>query len=507
MRRTWIIAGLIVSAAAGAAAYKRASNWKEFHFIGTGLMADLAHPDAVIRTRSLSQLPHDLLKVPIARDVLTEDLAFYYEQHEDRMGLNGAIKRIAYEHDLGWSDRLLASVLDAPAEVAFWRDGKGALRHYALVLKRNALAKVLQEAATVAIKDAQLTSSGVIETAQGQAQVLALEVNPRRTLLLISLGDRLVVLSDPGLLHGEKGFEPAAQQAVRTWLEKDGSLTRDFALNDEQASASHTLAIGASTLAMGYGEFISGFKGLRFDYDNGWSTAVRVDAKHKTGLGDEALWRATPANPSACALLPIDWSLVRRVVNEAEDKPSLPDNAMATLEGAGVACWYNESNLYSPVFVARLTKGLPKRDAALQLLAVWAIDAKNATKHAGDATIWRNGKAALGASGDYVVFSPDSRLVEKALDTLARTHPSVADQMPASGTTLALLTPRPLSAMADREIRRVAGETDLQAVNTHLPSKMKALASYPPYRLELAAQSKARGEWLPVEWRALDAAK
>ncbi|MGZ3159331.1 MAG: DUF2138 family protein, partial [Burkholderiaceae bacterium] len=100
MRRTWIIVGLIVTATASAAIYQRGSNWKEFHFVGSRLKVDLAHPDALIRTTSLSKLPRDLLKVPIARDVLTEDLAFYYEQHEDRLGLSGAIKRIAYERKL-----------------------------------------------------------------------------------------------------------------------------------------------------------------------------------------------------------------------------------------------------------------------------------------------------------------------------------------------------------------------------------------------------------------------
>ncbi len=65
-------------------------------------------------------------------------------------------------------------------------------------------------------------------------------------LVVISTVSLMVHIYSLSYMHGEKGFEPAAQQAVRTWLEKDGSLTRDFALNDEQASTSHTLAIGAS---------------------------------------------------------------------------------------------------------------------------------------------------------------------------------------------------------------------------------------------------------------------
>lgn len=524
MRRTWIIIGLLVSAAAGAVAYQRGSNWKEFHFVGTQLKVDLAHPDALIRTASLSKLPHDLLKVPMARDVLTEDLAFYYDQHEDRLGLNGAIKRIAYEHDLDWGDHLFASALNEAAEVALWRDGKGALRHYAVVLRRSVMAKVLQEAATVALKDSQLKLAGEIETANGRLKVLALEINPRRTLLLISQGERLVVLSDPGLLFaGENKVVPAASAAVLDWLKNEGTLARQFALDEGKPAATpatHTFAIGTPTLALGYGAFVSGIKGLRFDFGNGWSTSVRMAPQELAagGPGDADLWCAAPANPSACALLPVNWRAVQKVVSEADKKPDLPDaSTLAVLDGAALACWYNESNLYSPVFITRLTKGLVKREAALRSLADWSInvgeaDAKLISGKTKDGALtWRSkaSKATLGARGDYVAFSPDGALVGKVLDTIGRTHPGVTDQMPTSAATLALITPRPLSAMTEREVlAALRGESNLlAAAKTHLPARMQALAKYPAYRLELATPGNLQAGWQPVEWRALEAAK
>src|SRR5512140_3690284 len=224
MRRTWIAVGLLVFTAVSAAAYQRGNGWKEFRYTGSRLKADLAHPDALIRTASLSGLPRDLLKAPIAHDVLTEDLVFYYEQHEDRLGLNGAIKRIAYEHHLDWSDRILAGAFNEPAEVALWRDGKGALRHYAIVMRRGMLGKVLQEAAAVALKDSQLRRAGEIDIGGSKATVFALELNPRSTLLLVSRGDRIAVLSDPGLLFDSgNAVVPAARDAVAGWLRDDGA--------------------------------------------------------------------------------------------------------------------------------------------------------------------------------------------------------------------------------------------------------------------------------------------
>lgn len=583
MRRTWIVAGLIVTVAASAAVYQRGSHWKEFHYVGSRLKADLAHPDALIRTSSLSKLPRDVLKVPMARDVLTQDLVFYYEQQEDRLGLSGAIRRIAYEHQLNWSDRILASALNAPAELAFWRDGKGALRHYALVMQRNALAKVLQQAAAVALNDSQLKLAGEIDTGHGAAKVLALELNPRRTLLLISQGERLVLLSDPGLLFdGSNQPVPQARAAVVDWLNNEGVLARQFELDGvapvgstspplaaasapsaaasrsaattASASASpppastHTLVVGAPTLALGYGAFLSGFKGFRFDFGTSWSTSVWVDAKAlpATGLGDAELWRVAPANPSACVLLPIDWSAAQKVLQEADKPPRLPGKAvLSTLDGSALACWYNESTLYTPVFITHLAKDLPQRAAALQALANWGIAASDASapsaadavgsqsvdkttnktgaktnhqpttkaKTTDDTLLWRarSGNASLAARGAFVAFSPDGALVDKVLDTLARSHPSVADQGPSSNATLALLTPQPLSAMAEREMLRAlggAGDANLlAAAQTHLPARMKALAGYPAYRLELSAAAPAHSGWRALEWRTAGSAK
>jgi uncharacterized protein YfaA (DUF2138 family) len=543
MRRVWVVAGLVVVIAASAVGYEMAKGWKHYHYPGTRLKADLGRPDALIRTASLSQLPRDFLKVPIARDVLTEDLVYYYEQGEDRLGLNGALKRIAYEHDLDWTDRLLVSIFNEPAELALWRDGKGALRNYALVVRRNALAKVLQEAASVAMKDSQLSEAGEIDTPAGKAKVFALAVNPRRTLLLVSQADRLVVLSDPGLLFdGGNNVVSEAQDAVGQWLTSDGTLSRQFALDDgaQPAGAAkpvHTFAIGAPALSLGYGAFMPGFRGLRFDFGSAWSTSVWVEpaALPKTGLGDAALWKAVPANPSACVVLPLDWSAAQKVVTEAKNKPSLGEGAkLSALDGSALACWYGESTLYSPVFVAKLTGGLGERKASLQNLANWAIaqrDAKGgktgpvAITEKGDVMQWRSGTpvaaevlalhpkilpAALAARGDYVAFSPDGALVDLVLATLARANPSVADQMPASDGTLALITPRRLAPMAEQEaLAALSGGDDASlhdVAQAQLPPHMKALAAYPPYRLELPASGKpliGRGAagWQRVEWQ------
>ena len=527
MRRMKVVAVLagLVLLAVSAIAVHRMVNRKALHYNGPRLLVNLSRPDALIRSQSLSALPRDLLKVPMARAVLTEELVFYYDQHEDRLGLSGAIKRIAYEHDLDWSDKILEAVFNEPAELAFWRDGKGALRHYALVMRRNNLAKVLQQAATVAASDSQLKQAGEIGGFGHKASILALEINPRRTLLLITRGEHMVVLSDPGMLFDKDNqADGNAAAAIGEWLDNEGTLARQFMLDGNPGGvgtkaaagkpATHTLALGSATFALGYDTLLPGIKGLRFDFNGNWSSSVWLDGTHlaATGLGDAQVWRAAPANPGACLLLPVDWREAQKVVFDADNKPAIAEGdglaGLAALDGAALVCWYRESSLYTPVFIARLRKALPKRSESLQALAQWAIKQGGEADRGGkDGTLlWRasGNQSALGARGDYLVFSPDRNLVSKTLETIGRSRASVADQIPVSNATLALLMPRPLAAMAEHEmlqsLSEVGNEDLMTAAKTQLPPKMKALAAFSPYRLDLNSQGK--NDWQPVSWLA-----
>ena len=117
---------------------------------------DIAYPDAFIRTNRLAALPRDLMRVPVLKDVLTEDFVFYYEENESRLSLDGTLRRIAYEHDLDLADRLIRTAIDEPAEIALWKGPNGRLTHYLIAMSRNHFAKVAEMAAKIALDDKQL---------------------------------------------------------------------------------------------------------------------------------------------------------------------------------------------------------------------------------------------------------------------------------------------------------------------------------------------------------------
>lgn len=545
-RRGWILAAAILVVLAAAFAGYRYLGWQKAPLGAPRLLIDLAAPDAVIVSSKLAQLPRDLLRVPVLRDVLTEDIAFYYEQHEDRLSLAGSLKRMAYEHKLDWGDRLLAMALDAPAELAFWRDGNGALRHFALVMRRGAMARVLQEAAAVALKDRQLTR---LQDSGGHGldfPVYALKLHPRRTLIIGVRGERIAVLSDAGMLLDREGrFVPSSRDALSSWLGAEGALSKRFKLEGKDSPRSiHTVALGAQVFALGYDAFIPGFDALRFDLNGeAWSTRLLLHpgAMPRQGFGDAQLWRSAPANPGACLLLPLDARLPQKAMQQAAKAPEPVQRVAASaLDGPALACWYPHSTLYAPLFVAKLAKPVAADDAVFAELAKWALrkpafsasqvgsaslartPAALPKKGGATAKTWR-AEGALPSDRKHVtsllaaptlasidsigVFSPDSALVDLAIDTIARKYPGVAEQIPGPGITLAVITPSALADMVAREASAVLPKSDEPALSvalrTHLAPKLRALAKYPPYRLVLQESAARSDGWQPVTWEAL----
>ena len=161
----------------------------------------MSRPDGLLETRSLSQLPKDLLAVPFLKETLTEDFVFYYEAHADRLGLIGSLRRIIYEHDLKLQDTLIEQLFDQPADVALWRGADGRLKEFLLVMDRGGLAKVLEPLAKVALDDSQLSKVADVKVGTDDVALYQLTYNASRALVFGSHGDKLVVLSNPTRLY------------------------------------------------------------------------------------------------------------------------------------------------------------------------------------------------------------------------------------------------------------------------------------------------------------------
>lgn len=511
--------------------------WSLAHLsMSAGLTLELVAPDALIRSKGLSRLPSDLLKVPLLHDFLTEDFLFYYEHSEGRLGLKGAIRRIAYEHEVSLGDELIKLVMDEPADVALWRGSKGELKYYTIAMTRNNLAKMLEPLAKIAMKDRQLSMVGELKVDGVTVQLFALEYALNRRLLLATHSDRVVVFSDPAMvLKGDGSLISTGEDLLKDLLGADKSRQQRFAkaFDLEESASEHSIAIKTSFLSFYYQYFFPALKALRFDFgeksllgSQSWNTAMLLDvdpARAAALMDSKTLWQSLPYQAAACIALPVEWRLVASTMN-SQQVAKMPSEQLSSLFSGPVGmCWYGKSRLHAPLFVAQLGKA-EGSDAVLENYFNYGIrlgaDAEAQEKGQVKASIAKSGdmlwqaphnsdqtRPTLARSGKLVYFSPDAALVEQALAVAHKRQPAISDSWKSSdvaANTVGMIGPAPLAQLAELEVAmslpRQQDELLRNAAEEHLLPKLAALKKYPPLRLEMREAPKGAG-WVELDWQ------
>lgn len=550
-----VVAGVVIQAVWRPFGHRKANETGE-------IVLDIHHPDAVIDSEALSRLPRDILRVPLLHDVLTQDFVDYYESSDTRLSAEGALRRLAFEHQLDWRDELIRRVFDEPAHVLLWRSPDGRLGYWMMSIHRNGLARLLQGFGNVAASDAQLSQ---VAKLSGDVPVYALKLAVGRTLLFAAKDDRLVVISAPGVLLDAKGGVLGERgEAVSEMLASGrDDAARAYQLEAPgEAPKGHRVVVSANYLSFGYQAFFSGIDALRFEFaPNGnaaanWQTSALIEpGKLPQQWNSADLWRALPANPAACTSLPADWkeasALLGKVANGGADNAAAIGDQLA---GPAAVCWYARSTLLAPVFVARVktqdAAGLATFKTALGKTfgdVIGAYEAKAAKANGDDAgyrrlpvttrdqgadvTVWQRPVSAnsgtaltsqasfasqlsaeryfpvtLALAHGYLIFSPDGRLVDDTLAVLDKRYPALADTLAPQRLprTILTLTPSSAAALIEREAG-AALPADQEAVfrnasRTHLVPKLHALAHYPPVSLTLPQSLPGSTGWVPVEW-------
>ncbi|UVM38162.1 DUF2138 domain-containing protein [Pseudomonas sp. B21-017] len=512
----------------------------------------MSRPDGLLETHSLSQLPKDLLAVPFLKETLTEDFVFYYEAHADRLGLIGSLRRIIYEHDLKLQDSLIEQLFDQPADVALWRGADGRLKDFLLVMDRGGLAKVLEPLAKVALDDSQLSKLGEVKVGADAVTLYQLNYNASKSLVFASHGDKLVVLSNPAKLYDpdngaleETGG--VSTKAIAALLNGDKLFPEAFGLPPRAPEVKQRLSVNSSVLAMGYQRFIPNFAGLRFDMDDkGWHSFLAMDELDKQPDFDfKPIWQAMPMGASACVALPLAAEQQKPLLVKLGAEESVAQALTEHMAGAAGLCWYSDSRLYTPLLVASLNDDdSAKLDGDLGNLFGSMVGAYegNVAEHAfpvvekqdGKTHQWQRqvssnfgpykakdaeqpdaitGKAfmrvSLARHGSTLLFSLDDKLVDKALGTLDKRFPPLADVLPKDLLMPIYFGPDSMAQLIQQEtldsLPQDMEPVFYNAAQTYLIPKLRTLGGYGKYALTLPKGSEPDGhwQWLPLEWKAL----
>ncbi|MFJ2487552.1 DUF2138 domain-containing protein [Pseudomonas sp. NPDC087639] len=512
----------------------------------------LSRPDALLETHSLSQLPKDLLTVPFLKATLTEDFVFYYETHADRLGLIGSLRRIIYEHDLKLQDSLIEQLFDQPADVALWRGADGRLKDFLLVMDRGGLAKLLEPLAKVALDDSQLSVLGNLKIGSDEVPLYQLSYNASKSLLFASRGDKLVVLSNPNKYYdSDSGTqeEPGhvSSQALAALLNGEKLFPEAFGLPAKTPEIKQRLSVNFSVLAMGYQRFIPNFAGLRFDMDDkGWHSYLAMDElDNQPDFDFKPVWQAMPLGASACVTLPIAAEPQKPLLVKLGAEDAVAQTLTEHVAGAAGLCWYADSRLYTPLLVASLKdEDSSKLDGDLGKLFGSMVGAFESNveenvfpvveKQEGQSHVWQrqvssnfgpyaaktadnpdaiSGKAfmkvSLARHGSTLLFSLDDKLVDKALGTLDKRFPPMADVLPKDVLMPIYFGPDSMAQLMQQEtldsLPQDMEPVFYNAAQTYLIPKLRTLGGYGKYALTLPEGSEPDGhwQWLPLEWKAL----
>lgn len=512
----------------------------------------LSRPDALLETRSLSQLPKDLLTVPFLKATLTEDFVFYYEAHADRLGLIGSLRRIIYEHDLKLQDSLIEQLFDQPADVALWRGADGRLKDFLLVMDRGGLAKLLEPLAKVALDDTQLSVFGNLKVGSDEVPLYQLSYNASKSLLFASRGDKLVVLSNPAKYYDpESGVSEesghVSPQALAALLNGEKLFPEAFGLPAKTPETRQRLSVNSSVLAMGYQRFIPNFAGLRFDMDDkGWHSYLAMDElENQPDFDFKPVWQAMPLGASACVTLPVAAEPQKPLLVKLGAEDAVAQTLTEHVAGAAGLCWYADSRLYTPLLVASLKdEDSSKLDGDLGKLFGSMVGAFESNveekvfpvveKQEGQSHVWQrqvssnfgpyaardaenpdaiSGKAfmkvSLARHGSTLLFSLDDKLVDKALGTLDKRFPPMADVLPKDVLMPIYFGPDSMAQLMQQEtldsLPQDMEPVFYNAAQTYLIPKLRTLGGYGKYALTLPEGSEPDGHWhwLPLEWKAL----
>jgi uncharacterized protein YfaA (DUF2138 family) len=334
---------------------------------------NLGVPDVWLHSQNLALLPHDLLQVPVLKSVLTEDFLYFYQQDADWLSLQGALRRLSFEHNLNVSDTLLKDIASAPTDVYFWHDGSHALRYWAVSIERDQLLTLAQKLAQLKlVADKQMTEVGRVTVDGKKLPLFKVALSAQRSMAVVASGKRLVLFSDSAMLTRENGeLDPNAAQLVASLLSSQANERKPLVGGDQ---APIITAQQPQTIWLSNRFYVPDVQALRFDFDGThWSGQANV--RHVAA--DPYIWTQIPAYAASCLSTSIDWTQVDAALTAAKAPVDdlIKNKTLESLSPTGAVCWYSEADddIAQPLFVALRTEHSTSKPQDMNALFDWGV--------------------------------------------------------------------------------------------------------------------------------------
>ncbi len=507
-------------------------------------------PDVVINTKSLSKLPRDIVKIPVLKDLLTEDFVTYYQHGgADWLSIRGALVRLAYENSSDLPTQLLAWVFSSPAEVALWKSPNGKLNRFLLVMDQTGVKALMELFAKVATADKQLSKESSATT---RAEVYSIQYGENRELYFAAEGGRLFIFSDLGMKLPDNAEARGIADRAKSFF----GLNDDISVFGPKLSGQdHVITARMDYLSFGYQAFFSALRAIRFDARGGsWTTAVLTEGGASAMA--EADWAVQPRGAAFCFGVPVNVEAVQSVLGTPTTAPWLKASATKA-----TACWHADSKFYAPVVTVQgdfggligkadelqpvFDKLIGAREAYWKLsnaesdtesvsaTLAWSkklpvVVAKTGTattfvrevggrqglypakdsKQAALLTSSRFFRVKLAVTARALIFSPDDKLVDRALSTIDGKFPSMAASLATSEKgPSAIFSPAGFAKLAKQTVMDslpASDESEFRAAaSRHLFPNLDAMAKAPTQAaaLDLGKQSGSKQPvWKPLKW-------
>jgi len=337
-----------------------------------------------------------------------------------------------------------------------------------------------------------------------------------------------------------------ATESVEALLDGDNPFAKRFGLKARETEQQR-ISLSGEYVALGYQRFFPAFAGVRFEKgEGGWSSFLALnEVDDQPAMDFTPIWKAMPMGASACVAVPVAPGSAEKLLAKVGASEQASEDLRKRLGSVAGLCWYADSRLHSPLLVAHLDEAAtPELDQAIGGLFDGMIGAFEPNAESGhfpvesqstaDGHIWRREvgsnfgqypaeqgtipdalvsqgffRVSLARQGQTLLFSLDDRLVNKALDTLNKRFPPLAEVLPADGVVPGYLAPEGLSRLLEQEtmdsLPANYEPVFRNAADTHLLPKLRALGGYGQFALTLPKDTEADDDWkwIPLEWRSL----